>query len=77
MAYNQQYIRKKESILELLSHNLFQSNWIEGFGCVVLLRKKAISDLLVWLNTVIQNDTDFTPIMRKQRFIIFLFKSTT
>ena len=59
MVYNQQQIVKKQSILELLSHNLFQSNWIDGFGRVILLRKKVITAVLVWLNTVIRSDTDF------------------
>ena len=38
---------------------MFQSYWIDGFGRTVLLRKKAIAEVLAWLNTVIRSDTDF------------------
>ena len=57
MIYNK--IQSKEYILQSLSNDLEKSNWIDGFGCIVVMRKKAINQVFTWVNEFIVNDNDF------------------
>ena len=45
--------------MKLLDSDLKKSAWIDGQSCKVLLRSKALPEVLVWLNSVITNDDDF------------------
>ena len=50
---------RKGDVLKLLDSDLKKSAWIDGQSRKVLLRSKALPEVLVWLNNVITNDDDF------------------
>ena len=50
---------EKETILNLLTHDITSSSWIDGYSRIVRLRRKAIIDIIDWLEKVIINDADF------------------
>ena len=57
---------KKESMLNLLNENLKESAWIDGQGRQVILRSKALPEVLNWLETTIRFDIDFNDDNGKQ-----------
>ena len=50
--------QKKETILQLLCHELSTSSWIDRFGRIVK-GKKAMQQIMIWLHDIIQYDNDF------------------
>ena len=50
---------KKEDILSLLHQDLKKSAWVDGYSRKVLLRQKALPEVMQWLESTIKNDDDF------------------
>ena len=46
-------------MLLLLNSDIIKSAWIDGYCRVVKLRRKAINEVIQWLDSVIQKDEDF------------------
>ena len=53
-------------MLNLLNEDLKESAWIDGQGRQVLLRSKALPEVLNWLQTTIRFDIDFNDDIGKQ-----------
>ena len=53
---------KKEDVLILLNSDIRKSEWIDGYCRVVKLRRKAINEVIQWLDSVILKDKDFNEV---------------
>ena len=54
--------QKKEEVLLLLNSDIRKSPWIDGYCRVVKLRRKAINEVIQWLDSVILKDKDFNEV---------------
>ena len=51
--------QSEEKLLELFSNDVSLSSWVDGECRIVRVRKKAIPEVLSWLNNVVKHDDDF------------------
>ena len=65
--------QKKEALMELLSPNIFESSWINGQGHITRVRRKAITEVMTWLDDVITQDPDYNDVSNGKQEIVALF----
>ena len=51
--------QKKEYLLEIISNDISTSSWVDGQCRIVRVRKKALREIMSWLNNVVIHDNDF------------------
>jgi hypothetical protein len=66
--------QRKEALLELLSPNIRESSWIDGQGHITWVRRKAISEVMAWLEDVIAHDPDYNDVSNGKQEIVALFQ---
>eukprot|EP00957_Ditylum_brightwellii_P173229 13187184-Ditylum_brightwellii.AAC.1 len=52
---------KDTAVQELLDNDINQLTWIDAMKCQILLRKKALPELLVWIETINHKEGIYTP----------------